>query len=167
MTTSIEIRVLSPAGIEDYHAHLLRLDIADRRLRFAGESDDRGIDGHCLRLLGTQAIVIGGYVDGTLRAGVEICPDRTARHADATFTAEPKFALAGVTRMLLTRMIDEARRYHLCDMRLHGLDIIGELERAAQPGGIEVMAGDPVILRFAQATAMPIAAGAPAIAAYA
>jgi hypothetical protein len=125
--TSIEIRILSPCGIEDYHAHLLRLDVADRRLRFAEDSDDRSIDGHCLRLLGAQAIVIGGYVDGTLRAGVEICPDRTARRAEAIFTAEPKFALTGVTLMLLTRMMDEARRYRLSDMRLHGLDRVEEI----------------------------------------
>lgn len=165
--TSIEIRVLSPVGIEDYHAHLLRLDIADRRLRFAQECDDRGIDGHCLRLLGAQAIVIGGYVDGTLRAGVEICPDRTARRADAIITAEPKFALAGVTRMLLTRMIDEARRYHLSDMTLHGLARFEELERAALPGGIEVVAGNPAILRFTHAAPAAAPAATPAIAAYA
>jgi hypothetical protein len=165
--TSIEIRVLSPAGIEDYHAHLLRLDVADRRLRFAKESDDRGIDGHCLRLLGAQAIVIGGYVDGALRAGIEILPDRTARHGEAIFSAEPKFPLNGVTRMLLTRMIDEARRYHLSDMTLHGLDRIDEIERAAQPGGIEVVAGSPVILKFGNAMPAALAAAAPAVAAYA
>jgi hypothetical protein len=165
--TSIEIRVLSPAGIEDYHAHLLRLDIADRRLRFAEECDDRGIDGHCLRLLGAQAIVIGGYVDGTLRAGVEILPDRTARHAEAIFTAEPKFSLGGVIRMLLTRMIDEARRYHLSEMRLHGFDRAEELARAAQPDGIAITAGNPAILRFEQATPAQIPAITPAIAAYA
>ena len=60
--TSIEIRVLAPAGIEDYHAHLLRLDASHRRACFANEADDRGIDGHCLKLLGRQAIMIGGYV---------------------------------------------------------------------------------------------------------
>jgi len=157
---SIEIRVLNPIGIEDYHAHLLRLDLQDRRQRFAGESDDRGIDGHCLRLLGAQAIVIGGYVDGALRVGVEICPDRTARHAEAIFTAEPKFSLGPVVRMLLTRLIDEARRYHLAEMTLHGFDEIAELERAAKPNGIVVAAGVPVVLRF---ESMPMTTtGAPA-----
>lgn len=165
--TSIEIRVLSPCGIEDYHAHLLRLDVADRRLRFAQESDDRGIDGHCLRLLGAQAIVIGGYVEGALRAAIEILPDRTARRAEAIFTAERKFALAGVTRMLLTRMMDEARRYHLSDLQLHGLDGTDDLERAAQPGGIEVVAGNPAILRFGEASPAVAPPAAPTIAAYA
>lgn len=164
--TSIEIRVLSPVGIEDYHAHLLRLDVQERRLRFAKESDDRGIDGHCLRLLGAQAIVIGGFLDGALRVGIEICPDRTARRADAIFTAEPNFPLGPVIRMLLTRMIDEARRYHLAEMTLHGFDQIAELRRAAEPNGVRVTAGTPVVLSFEPA---PAAASArpSAMAAYA
>ncbi|MES1155449.1 MAG: hypothetical protein ABUL48_03365, partial [Pseudorhodoplanes sp.] len=104
--TSIEIRVLAPAGIEDYHAHLLRLDASHRRACFANEADDRGIDGHCLKLLGRQAIMIGGYVDGVLRAGLEILPDRTARHAEAIFTAEPAYHAPGMTRMLIARLFD-------------------------------------------------------------
>ena len=39
-----EIRVLGPSAIEDYHAHLLRLD---RTSRFPA-ADDRSIDTHCL-----------------------------------------------------------------------------------------------------------------------
>jgi hypothetical protein len=165
--TSIEIRVLSPCSIEDYHAHLLRLDIADRRLRFADECDDRGIDGHCLRLLSAQAIVIGGYVEGTLRAAVEIDPDRTARRAGAIFTAESKYSLGGVTRMLLTRMIDEARRYHLEEIQLHGLERAEELERAAHSGAIEFVAGNPAILRVNSYTPAAIPAFAAAAATYA
>lgn len=158
--TSIEIRVLSPVGIEDYHAHLLRLNVADRRLRFAQEADDRGIDGHCLRLLAAQAIVIGGYADGVLRAGVEIVLDRTARRAEAIFTAEPKFSLGGATRMLLARMIDEARRYHLTEMTLHGLEQTAELERIAQGGGIQLVAGASPVLRFEE-PAIPMVVSPP------
>jgi hypothetical protein len=158
--TSIEIRVLNPVGIEDYHAHLLRLDIADRRLRFAKECDDQGIDSHCLRLLASQAIVIGGYVEGVLRAGLEICLDRTARQADAVFTAEPKFSLVGVTRMLLARTIDEARRYHLTQLTLHGFEQTAELERIAQPGSIQVLTGAPATLRF-ETQALPMVASGP------
>ncbi len=166
--TSIEIRVLSPVGIEDYHAHLLRLDVADRKLRFAEESDDRGIDVHCLRLLAAQAIVIGGYVEGVLRTGIEICLDRTARQAEAIFTAEKKFSLGGAVHMLLARMTDEARRYHLHELKLHGFDQIAELERIAQPGSIQIVPGTPPMLRF-EAPVMPIVASPPAamIASYA
>lgn len=159
--TSMEIRVLGPGSIEDYHAHLLRLDIADRRLRFASESDDRGIDGHCLKLLGTQAIVIGAYVEGTLRAAIELVPDRTARRAEAIFTAEAAFSSPGLLRMLMTRLFDEGRRYHLATIALHGFDDDGWLERAAQPAGIEIKAGTPLLVRFEPAGMPPMTAAAP------
>src|SRR5262245_16404073 len=49
-----EIRVLSPGSIEDFHAHLVRLD---RTSRFPGE-DDHAIDTHCLGLVSVGAILI-------------------------------------------------------------------------------------------------------------
>ena len=41
-----EIRVLGTTAIEDYHAHLMRLDRASLI-----PGDDRGIDAHCLELM--------------------------------------------------------------------------------------------------------------------
>ena len=51
-----EIRVLGPAEIEDYHAHLVRLD----RLSCFPGTDDRAIETHCLELLSAGAITAGG-----------------------------------------------------------------------------------------------------------
>ncbi len=162
---SVEIRVLGPVGIEDYHAHLLRLDIRDRNLRFASEADDRGIDGHCLRLLGAQTILIGGYLDGTLRAGLEIVLDRTAQHAEAIFTAEPGFASPALARMLAMRLLDEARRYRLTELTLHGFDDIVQLQSAAQSNGVEIEPGAPARLHFsAQCQARSPSAAASALA---
>ena len=58
-----EIRMLGPGSIEDFHAHLVRLD---RTSRFPGE-DDRAIDIHCLGLVAAGAILIGAFVDGVMR----------------------------------------------------------------------------------------------------
>ena len=109
-----EIRVLGPAAIEDYHAHLLRLD---RTSCLPG--DDRSIDAHCLDLMETGAILIGAYVKGVMRASAEIVPDRTARRAEAAITVESGFHERGFERELTARIIDEARRYHLNDVRVH------------------------------------------------
>ena len=49
-----EIRVLGATAIEDYHAHLMRLDRASLI-----PGDDRGIDAHCLDLMASGAILIG------------------------------------------------------------------------------------------------------------
>ena len=78
-----DIRVLPINGIEDHHAHLLRLDYLDRCLFFSVGNDDRAVDAHCLRLIASQAIVIGAYDEGRLRASVEIIPDRAARSGRA------------------------------------------------------------------------------------
>src|SRR5688572_23871735 len=109
-----EIRVLSAGSIEDFHAHLVRLD---RASRFPGE-DDRAIDTHCLGLASAGAILIGAFVDGVLRGGAEIIPDRTARRAEAAITIEDGYQDRGLERELTARIIDEAQRHHLNQLRI-------------------------------------------------
>src|SRR4051795_1912905 len=108
-----EIRVLGASGIEDYHAHLMRLD---RASLFPG--DDRSIDAHCLDLVASGAILIGAYVKGIMRAAAEIVPDRTARRADAAITIEDGFNDRGLDREITARIVDEARRHHINDVRV-------------------------------------------------
>jgi hypothetical protein len=108
-----EIRVLGPSAIEDYHAHLMRLD---RSSAFPG--DDRSIDAHCLELVAAGAILIGAFVKGVMRAAAEIMPDRTARRGEAAITIEDGFHDRGIERDLTARILDEARRYHLNDVRV-------------------------------------------------
>jgi hypothetical protein len=110
-----EFRVLGPAAIEDYHAHLLRLDRASRFPAI----DDRAIDAHCLGLVASGAILIGAYVKDVMRAGAEIVPDRTARHADAAITIEDGYHERGFERELTARIVEQARRYHITDLRVH------------------------------------------------
>jgi hypothetical protein len=116
---NVEIRVLSAGAIEDHHAHLLRLD-ADARHELAPDADDHAIDAHCLRLMSAQAIVIGAYVEGVLRAAVELIPDRTARSAQAIFTAEAGFRTQALADRLTARAAQEARKYHFCELQYHG-----------------------------------------------
>jgi len=108
-----EIRVLGATAIEDYHAHLMRLDRASLI-----PGDDRGIDAHCLDLIASGAILIGAYVKGVMRASAEIVPDRTARRAEAAITIEDGYYDRGFERELTDKVIEEARRYHLTDVRV-------------------------------------------------
>jgi hypothetical protein len=110
-----EIRVLSPTAIEDFHAHLLRLD----RSSCLPEADDRSIDSHCLGLIAGGAILIGAYVKGVIRAAAEIVPDRTARRAEAAITVEHGFEDRGFERELTTLILEQARRYHLSNVLVH------------------------------------------------
>ena len=109
-----DIRVLGPGGIEDYYAHLLRLD----RASCIPAAGDCAIDVHCLQLLASGAILVGAFVEGVMRAAAEIVPDRSARQADAAITVEQGFDDRGFERMLTDRVVDEARRYHLSRLRV-------------------------------------------------
>jgi hypothetical protein len=108
------VRVLGAAGIEDFHAHLLR---RDRASRFAG-LDDRGIDAHCLSLISGGAILIGAYVDGLMRAAAQIVPDRTGRRAEAAITTEQGFEDQAIVRAVTSHVIEEARRCQFSDLRV-------------------------------------------------
>jgi hypothetical protein len=104
-----DVRVLAPSAIEDFHAHLYRLD---RESRFPG-TDDHAIDTHCLGLLARGAILIGLYVEGVIRAAAEIVPDRSARCAQAAITVEHGFDARQLEQRLTAHIVDEASRYHL------------------------------------------------------
>jgi len=124
-----EIRVFGPAAIEDYHAHLVRLD---RASRFPG-LDDHGIDAHCLSLVTSEAIFVGVFVDGGLRAGAQIVPDRCARAAQAAITVEHGYEGRELERALTARVIEEARRRRLYDMTIltpEGTEIVRPVELA-------------------------------------
>lgn len=116
-----DIRVIGPSGIEDLHAHLLRLDPKNRR-HCVGSADDRAVESHCLKLLAARAILIGAYIGGEMRAAVEIIPDRAARAADANFSIEASYRSTDLERALIARAIKEARAYRLLDIKLNGLD---------------------------------------------
>src|SRR3954468_14173447 len=108
-----EIRVLGPPPMEDYPAHLMRLD---RACLIPG--DDRGIDAHCLDLMASGAILIGAYVKGAMRASADIVPDRPPRRAQPAITIEDAYYDRGFERELTDKIIEEARRYHLTDVRV-------------------------------------------------
>jgi GNAT superfamily N-acetyltransferase len=116
-----DIRVLATGGIEDLHAHLLRLDYLDRCLFFSAGNDDRAVDAHCLRLLASQAIVIGAYEAGRMRASVEIIPDRDARAGRATLIAEPDFQSDALAGALMRRARDEAGKHGLARLDFVGM----------------------------------------------
>jgi GNAT superfamily N-acetyltransferase len=120
-----DIRVLPAASIEDHHAHLLRLDYLDRCLFFATGNDDRAVDAHCLRLLSSQAIVIGAYDQGRLRASIEIVPDRGCKRAAATLIAERDYQSDDLAQVMMKRASDEARK--------HGLDRIDVVAMTGEP----------------------------------
>jgi len=120
-TAGFDIRVLPSCSIEDHHAHLLRLDFLDRCLFFSTGNDDHAVDAHCLRLLSSQAIVIGAYEQGRLRASVEIIPDRGGQRAAATLIAERDYQTDDLAEAMMTRARDEAAKHRLGRIEFVGM----------------------------------------------
>jgi hypothetical protein len=116
-----DIRVVPSCSIEDHHAHLLRLDYLDRCLFFSAGNDDHAVDAHCLRLLSSQAIVIGAYEAGRLRASVEIVPDRGGKRAAATLIAERDFQTDDLAEAMMNRACDEATKHRLGRLEFVGM----------------------------------------------
>lgn len=117
----LDIRLLGTSSIEDHHAHLLRLDYLDRCLFFSVGNDDRAVDAHCLRLLSAQAILIGAYDDGCMRASVEILPDRDGRHGKATLIAEPHYQSDELADAMMARAQAEAAKHGLAKLDFVGM----------------------------------------------
>ncbi len=121
-----DIRVMGPTGLEDYYAHLLRLDPEMR------QPADEAVSAHCMRLLSAGAILVGAYVDGVMRAAAEIVPDRTARQAEAAITVQTGYEDRGLVRALTERVIAEARRYHLTMSRVVEQRLIRQIPLAVR-----------------------------------
>ena len=121
ISNGYDIRVLPACSLEDHHAHLLRLDYLDRCLFFATGNDDRAVDAHCLRLLSSQAIVIGAYDQGRLRASIEIVPDRGCKRAAATLIAEHDYQSDDLAEVMMNRARDEAKKHGLDQLDMVGM----------------------------------------------
>ena len=65
-------RKLVPAKIGLFHGHLLRLTPEDRHCRFAGYVSDERIADFCSKVDWFRAIIMGCFVDGTLRGVAEL-----------------------------------------------------------------------------------------------
>ncbi len=113
-------RKLLPAELGQYRAHLLRLDTADRYARFTGTVSDATIDEHCARMDWGRTILVGAFVQGELRAAVELCTDRLIWPHEAELAVSVEKGLQGqkVGTTLIRRSLTIAgnraiRRLHM------------------------------------------------------
>lgn len=104
-------RKLLPAEMHHYKAHLLRLDRADRHMRFGCTVSDAVIEQHCLRLEWRNTIVIGFFEDGQLRAASEMRHDGQPfpRRAELAFSVERGWQSRGIGSELMRRGLTIAR----------------------------------------------------------
>jgi GNAT superfamily N-acetyltransferase len=149
--SGLETRVLGPAGLADYHAHLRRLDRTSRRSRFAATVDDLSIDCHCLQLAAQDAIIIGAFTGGAMRGGAEIVPAGPGR-AEAAFTVEEAYQAHGIGGVLLDNAIRAAREAGVRELLFEVLaDNSAMIELIRRNGGCVTDRGPMLSLRIALA----------------
>jgi GNAT superfamily N-acetyltransferase len=113
------IRKLWPTETDKFRDHLLRLDKASRRMRFAHGVSDAFIEDYAARMAEVGGIVYG-YVDGEeVRAAAELkkLGDLWGREAEAAFSVEEPLQEQGIGTELMGRVIRAARNrgvQHLC-----------------------------------------------------
>src|SRR6266511_3770961 len=105
------IRKLWIGEAELYRDHLLRLDAASRRNRFAGAVSDEFVHDYADLALGIDAVIHGFFIDGTLRGAAELrrVGPPVAREAEAAFSIEKPWQSHGVGSALLERTLLAAR----------------------------------------------------------
>jgi GNAT superfamily N-acetyltransferase len=105
------IRKVWPTETEKFRDHLLRLDKASRRMRFAHAVSDSFIEDYATRMGDMGSIVYGFFVDGEVRAVAELrkLSDVWGQEAEAAFSVEATHQDQGIGSELMGRVIRAAR----------------------------------------------------------
>lgn len=105
------IRKIMPTELPQYRAHLLRLDRADRYARFTGTLSDFSVERHCAAIDWGRTTLIGAFLNGELRAAIELCSDRILWPNEAEFgiSVEKELQGQGVGSTLIRRALTVAR----------------------------------------------------------
>jgi GNAT superfamily N-acetyltransferase len=104
----MDIRVLSQLDLEHYRFHLRRCD--PRYLPLLGEgADEADIAILCLRLASDRDVVVGAYVDETMRGAAAIRLDGSMLRARLAISVEDRFRGRGLGRALVKSALEVAR----------------------------------------------------------
>ena len=105
------IRKIWPSEADKFGAHLLRLDTASRRMRFAHGVSDGFIEDYASRMSDMGSVVYGYFVNAEVHAAAELrkLGDSWAPDAEAAFSVETSFQDQGLGSELMGRVIRAAR----------------------------------------------------------
>jgi GNAT superfamily N-acetyltransferase len=108
-------RKLRRAEHDGFEAHLLRLDAADRRMRFCIGATDQAIRDYCARKDWWKTTTLGCFIDGTLRGAAELVRIEGADtgKAELAVTVEKPFQDRGIGTALLGKSLTLARNRYI------------------------------------------------------
>ncbi len=109
------LRRLTPADLNGFRAHLLRLDEQSRRSRFGMEASDEFVAAYAQRCFGIDDVIYGFVIDGVVRAAGELrgighnLPLGLGASAEAAFSVETEWRRQGLGAQLMGRIVRAAR----------------------------------------------------------
>lgn len=105
------IRKLWPNETDKFRDHLLRLDSASRRMRFAHSVSDSFIEDYASRMSEMGSVVYAYVEDDEVRAVAELrkLGDTWGQEAEAAFSVETPYQEHGLGSQLMGRIIRSAR----------------------------------------------------------
>lgn len=126
---------------EQLRAHLLRLDTADRRLRFCLPANDAFIHAYCDRIDWSRTTAVGFFADRALRGVAELVriPDSAPVSAEIAVSVEHGFQGQGIGTRLLEKTLLLARNRFIDTVYLLSLRENEPVQRLARRFGVDVM----------------------------
>lgn len=106
------IRILIPKDKPQTVRHFLRLDEETRQQRFQCAISDTLIIKHAVMAFRPGNILLGGFVDGVLRAVGEL-RQLDASHAEIAFSVEAPFQDHGLGRELVQAIVEAAAHHSI------------------------------------------------------
>lgn len=121
----LSLRRLWPSDGPAVQAFFLRLDPETRASRFMAAMNDRTVAAYAEQAMTAPGLVVGVFVDGTLRALGELRPyglgRKDARTGEVALTVERGFRRSGLGSRLLRRLAEAARNHGIAELRLRCL----------------------------------------------
>lgn len=141
------IRKLFATEAPAVRAHMLRLDLADRRSRFFAGLGDAAVAAHCEAIFDAGGIVLGAFVAGELRGIGELRRQGAVAEqaAEVAFSVERPFQGLGIGTALLRRLIEVARNRAIRTVHFHCLVDNTAARRIAGSAGGALRYADGVI----------------------
>lgn len=153
------LRTLYPHEMDLFEAHLLRLEMEDRVLRFGARLKDEAIRGYCKRISALDSLIVGYVEEGEVRAAAHLALSGIflPGEAEIGLSVEPGWRRQGIghdltlraTRLAANRGVDQVHLLCLRDNQAmqsiaHKLDGTITREDGYLDGAIRVLPATPL-----------------------
>ena len=130
-------RELAPEEYGALQAHLLRLGLRSRSMRFGYPASDGTIERYCTNQTGRKPVICGAFIGGELRgvADMRFISEKWPFSAELALSVEDDWQDIGIGTELMARALRAARRHHIAVVELNFLPENIRMRRIAEKHG--------------------------------